>query len=958
MAGTVVIQGSQVATMEALVAAVDAAGRRAHRRLPIMIDGLNEAEDPRDWKVLLASLDEILKRYPYALVVGTARPGFADEALPDTIGRLEIPDFGEDAIQARRLYFGHYRINVSDAALPLVDLNHPLILRMFCEITNPKRQDEVGVEAIPWSLTALFERYLHDAAKRIAELSSRAYRYYEQDVRSALAELGTVLWEEKCRDLSLSVLRQRLGDANRPWNQSLAQALEQDGILLRVSRGTVEQPRVAVVYDALAGHLISDAMLAQHGSSGFEAWLRDPCILMALGGSRPEQHPLAADMLRAFVGLVPRKFYKQHFWAFVDEPLRTAALREAADLEGTYIDSETVDALVNLVRHDPVDSRRLFDRLKQTQSSPDHPLNSDFLERALRPLDVAARDIRWTEWLRQNNMHIVTQLRVWQETWRGRLQRGPADRLRAEWAKWVLTTTMGELRDQATESLYWYGCGAAEELFEMTVESLSINDPYVYERLLAASYGVVMANQFPSRDFAITLGRYLQGLANALLMPSATHPTNDQLARLYVQDTISFAEKFCPDQVPVSCNEIEEESTLPFMSATTVSPLEEGDVRREEVDQTLHMDFRNYTIGWLFDDRMNYDMDHLGHKAAVAHVLGTVWSLGWRKDLLGSVDVILDRPRSRGEPSERYGKKYGWIGFRTYAGVLRGQEDETARGAFADQLIDPSFPDELSQAPVHLPAWTKSTPIDDPSWLRAGKTDVPHDFLKPSVIDDYHGPWIAVSGYLADKRQELGREVFGFVTALLVNPDQEDELISTLRGWNHSSTFWIPNVPRTYLTFAGEIPWSPRFLIDEGEGPLYVHQFRINGDSSIEVEVLSHFYTWEGWGPLGYPQAPVPAESFSAAFSLRGIPQTLDQALPDGTRASRTLGAPQGFSGHLLYLREDLVRDYAKERKLIWFIRGERLLRNLPRQAPQWLKKIRRNQDYVWRHVIRHSDPR
>ena len=62
---------------------------------------------------------------------------------------------------------------------------------------------------------------------------------------------------------------------------------------------------------------------------------------------------------------------------------------------------------------------------------------------------------------------------------------------------------------------------------------------------------------------------------------------------------------------------------------------------------------------------------------------------------------------------------------------------------------------------------------------------------------------------------------------------------------------------------------------------------------------------------------------FSEAFGLRGIPQTFDQQLSDGTWASKTLRAPIGYSGDLLYLREDLVRKYAKGRKLIWFIRGE-----------------------------------
>ncbi|PYT04389.1 MAG: hypothetical protein DMF60_15510, partial [Acidobacteria bacterium] len=50
LAHRVVIQSAPVSSMEALVGALDAAGQRARRRLPIVIDGLNEAEDLRDWK--------------------------------------------------------------------------------------------------------------------------------------------------------------------------------------------------------------------------------------------------------------------------------------------------------------------------------------------------------------------------------------------------------------------------------------------------------------------------------------------------------------------------------------------------------------------------------------------------------------------------------------------------------------------------------------------------------------------------------------------------------------------------------------------------------------------------------------------------------------------------------------------------------------------------------------------
>jgi hypothetical protein len=125
--------GTPLASFESLIAAVDAAGQRAGRRLPIVIDGLNEAEDPRDWKPGLASLSVQLQLYPHVLVVCTVRSAFVDEAVPEDVRRVTIPGFEEDLVSAVRTYFTHYRIDPADADLPWRLLSHPLTLRMFCE---------------------------------------------------------------------------------------------------------------------------------------------------------------------------------------------------------------------------------------------------------------------------------------------------------------------------------------------------------------------------------------------------------------------------------------------------------------------------------------------------------------------------------------------------------------------------------------------------------------------------------------------------------------------------------------------------------------------------------------------------------------------------------------------------------------------------------------------------------
>jgi hypothetical protein len=158
--------------MEALLAAVDAAGQRARRRLPVVIDGLNESEDPRAWKPLLASLEASLASYPYVLLVCTLRPEFVGDALPNGTRRVEINGYGAYAVDAIREHFRYWKIDATDASLPGF-LRHPLTLRLFCEVTNPTRQRIVGVDAMPGSLTALFDRYLEQVSDQVAVLASK-----------------------------------------------------------------------------------------------------------------------------------------------------------------------------------------------------------------------------------------------------------------------------------------------------------------------------------------------------------------------------------------------------------------------------------------------------------------------------------------------------------------------------------------------------------------------------------------------------------------------------------------------------------------------------------------------------------------------------------------------------------------------------------------------------------------
>lgn len=927
LAHSVVIQGVQVATMEALIAAVDAAGQCAHRRLPIVIDGLNEAEDPRVWKAMLSALDQTLTRYPYVLVVCTLRTAFVDDALPPQIERLQITGFQHDTGPAVQRYFEYYRIDASDAELPLDFLRQPLALRLFCEVTNPKRERVAGIEAMPESLTALFDRYLEQVSQRIVDLAPRTWRYYGQDVRAAFDEIGWGLWQERARSLDFVSLREQLGDDGRPWDGSIVRALENEGVLLRVREYGSAIDHDMVWYDALAGHLVADAILTKHGRAGLVEWLKDPATTTALAGPPEDRHPLAEDVLSALVGLFPRRLHRQQLWPLLQEPLRTPALFSASKLEAASLDAQTVQELAILTTQRPVGGRDLLDRLRHTRGSPAHPLNSDFLDAILRPMSVAQRDLRWTEWIRRHADALIRDLELLERRWHVRGQRSERDRLLAQWVMWTLTSTVQKIRDQATRTLYWFGRGQPAALFSLTRSALSINDPYIPERVLAAAYGVVMAHQLRDGEFEKALTEYLLGLQSALTGPSATHPTDHWLTRLYVQGCVTFALTYYSGAVP---NGLQTDGNVLFSPGPVGDRIEPDDSRAAEVDHALKSHYEDDTLAEFVGFR-RYRAESDGESPVVPHLRGTLWAFGWREMELGEVDKSIpsgEYHRRHGQ-TRQYGYKYAWISLYTYPEMLDHYRRIWDGRRPPDVDIDPSFPERVSPAPIAIPAWARPRPADDRRWIRHGIVTIPDElFYRPATELDTGG-WIAAYGYLSSRTKVPNRGVFGFLTALLVEAAEADRLHDALGAKDYPGNRWLPRAPEDHYTFAGEIPWSPNFAReaedDKGMG-IYRDEIIPADGPPIQAEILAHHFGWEGYhSELNQAGgAYVPSRLFSRAFDLRGVPQSFGQWLPDGTSATTSLGAPPDFEGHMLYLREDLVKRYAAGRRLVWFIWGER----------------------------------
>jgi hypothetical protein len=962
LARKVTIGAKTVPNMDALLAAVEAAGQRAQHRLPICIDGLNEAEDPRIWKQLLCELQETLKKYPYVLVVCTLRPQFLRHTIPSGVKQLQFHDYAEQTEAAIREHFTYWKIDATDALLPGF-LRHPLTLRLYCEVTNSARLSIVRINPMLGSLTVLFDRFLDQIVERIVESCSREHRFDTGEVETAISLIAARLWETGTSSLRLKDLRTMLDRPHCNWDKSIVHALENEGILLRISAD--EDSAFILLYDLLAGHIIAKTLLARHPASSFAPWIRQETTTARFTCDYATRHPLADDILRSLVEQVPRELMGTQLWQLVDESLRELALRLAAGLEPTLLDQATVDEVLVFARNGDTE---ILNLLKNLRGAADHPLNAIGLDRLQRTMTVAERDLGWTEWLRRNHTDttgnangIIDDLERLEQTWRTG-QQANGDRLRAFWVMWTLTSTVRELRDQATRTLYWFGRVDPEALFDLALRSLSVNDAYVSERMLAAAYGVVTSHQNSEAHFGNCLTLFLDKLAAALIGSSASVPTLHYLVRLYVRGIAFFAKAFYPAALPQMLRE-----TWSFSAPRHAPSFSEADPQGIEASLTLSMDFMNYTLGRLFVDRSNYDMNHVELQKALDYVRGVLWEHGWRAETFLVLDRSIAEDVYRYSPTnrprtERYGKKYSWIGFFNYASILEDQQRFLQRNqTFSQFVVDPTFPDvpPVDGTPTCREMWLSPGIECHMKWTLEHKTEVPHTIIFRNHICGHEGPWIAVHGFLRTTDKILGREVWAFLSALVTRKTTSEKLVEALNNGAHPTV--CRDVPSDYYTFSGEIPWHPEF----GD-PVFAHspenssyeEIIYAGDGEITVEILAHRYVWESSHSVtnGVSRMLVPSRKFSREFGLFSIPQKFGQCLPDGTLATITLSGVDGLEGDILYVREQLLRHYIGGRTIVWHAFGGRELRPFPSSSEQSFMESLREHKNEWRQVLTEED--
>ncbi|WP_448005998.1 hypothetical protein [Agromyces bauzanensis] len=962
------------------------AARAAGRRALIMIDAINEG-DRQAWRRRLPALVRAIADRPDVALLVTCRTPFEQQLMSERQRKrfrlLYHPGFEEQEFDAQLEFFDFYQLPALHVPLLSAEFARPLFLKLLCEglvrlSRRTQKQHLEGIASGQKGMTFVLENFVASIGVEIAtrhQLPKNACWYLLKG-RPQLGHQG---------------LAGRLADLRREWllpADVVAEVALQLGItgdaadaFVRdmVSSGLlVEQPRyldgayqdaLALPYQRFSDHLVARHLLVTHLDTGTVTRLRrsfyanrrlgavfqvdrwatafaEPGIASALMVEFPERvkrtvGPLGATEL---IFYLPKQ--RRLLSPIVDAFVEGLYWRDAA-----AFGADTVQVIRRLFAHEnSTITTRVLEVLLGVAARHQHPWNAEWLWERLSSMPMAPRDLRWSEFLRlSEDIGNAHRLLAWTERAAARSANAQVTKNLLVLLALMTTTTDRVLRDRATRAMVHLGERHPAELFGLVRNALAFNDPYVPERVLAASYGVAMrcwglSTRPPEFDAAlVSLAR---ALLDTVLAPNASHGTWHSLTRSYAEGIIQVLRQARPQLVTKADREILDRAPLPTESPFR-DPAVISDSDLADGEHTIHMDFGNYTMGRLIDDRSNYDMDHPEYVDIRKQIADRIGRLGYRMSEFEDVDrIIANYSGRRGDSvrTDRYGKKYAWIayfemyGLRSRSGLIKDYPRLEPRSTDID--IDPSFPAEPPEWHPPNPDVFASSPTGHREWLADGETPDYSAIISLDTVDGHPGDWVLLHAFVNHGASD-GRETQAWVTTTFVPIRSLGTVRAELatrppRGRRET----LPEPGTDFYTFLGEVPWSERFGSDirrRGGKPRLLSErafdYYANGEwqPGLPVEATTRIWGWESYhsplNQLGSVLFPSPA--LAQFHRLRGVSGSTDLIDPTGRVATIFRRDPgPGYGSSYLYFRKDLIEAYttARSLQLITVIGGERTL--------------------------------
>jgi len=1013
-------------TQEAFFDQLQQAADRLCERAIVIVDGVNEGRR-REWREAIGTLRNLVARRPEVALIVTCRTPFDDVAIDaedrNRFHEVQHRGFDDQEFDAQAAFFQYYELPLPEVPLLDREFSRPLTLKLICQslktLTGRKLAEGfAGIASGQKGMTFVLESFVNRVGKPIEKeyglIGKRCWWLLKgsnaiaDKKRAGFAPCMAAALRGYVRPAEADrIIAANYPALTRARRQDLLEALRTNGLVEEdaVWYRSGEQIKSRIVY-RLPYQRFSDHLIARHllesyldvssakaiersFSSGsplgrifkssrfFGGGYAEPSWAQALITEFPERAGSRLPSKRRELFFVLPKS-AQSLSAYFEPFIEGLFWRDpAAFTEGTR-------RMINQYLNPNVNAwENVIDALAAVSTKPKHPYHARRLFDYIARFPMPYRDATWSEYLRRTYASPTIHRLL---TWAQKLNvAGMTERAAGELVvllSLVLTTVVRSDRDLATKALVLIGERYPEILFKHVATTLSFNDPYVSERVLAAAYGVSLSLvDSVAATFRPLLGALAGDLYRKMFAPRARYATHHALKRDYALGIIELALRANCVTLPKAAGR---NLAAPYPQIPSVFPGSETaqPAVTEAIGHAIQMDFGNYTIGSLIPNRANYDHKNPDYVRVRAQIEQRIYDLGYRKAQFEDIDREIGSTSFR-TPDEhkvdRYGKKYSWIAFFEMRGEREAKKllpDWRLRKRTPHCDVDPSFP-------KRPPAW--NAPIPDlfgdltsstDAWVAGGFTPNWDSLLEVSEINGQPGPWVLLEGFVRGENKAHDRELFAFLRGVFLAHKDVRRLRAKFLAIDYPGNHEIPDGAAEHYLYAGEAGrrncYARDLLMSNGtyrrqlgeafdkyvaiksvkraQGPmievrLFARDGKKEGDSlvkllgpiqrtripGVRVELPTINFGWESYHSTQnkFSGFYLPAPSLIQRLGLASRNREVDFYDTSGISGVVYREAGDGWKGSrhsFLYIRSDLLRRYLvrTRQKLVWCNWGER----------------------------------
>ncbi len=517
--------------------ALDAAAQAAGTRALVCIDALNERHGIDIWPDRLAAFLKTAESFPRIGVILSCRLTYIQYVIPKDLDenlliRIRHQGFAADGGQAAKIYLDKRGFVRSGAPNLVPEFDNPLFLKTCCDYLEREGKSEFprGLRGV----TSIFNFYSAAVTKALNKrMGLDPHFEIIPKTISSFAQMLASSGEGYIEKSKVIDLFESTRPSDGKLEKSLLSQLESEGFLTVEPIWQEDGPVVELVrftFERFSDHAIAQQLLNEHlnkdnAAASFEV---GKPLHSFVFGSKCYAHSgvieAIAIQLSERVNFEILDVCDKSNWA-----VKQAFIASLLWRESMHFTNRTFElARQNLSRIEFVNL------LIAISPDPLNKFNAAYLHAILKPKTMPDRDESWSahvaelgysgniealiSWSLNNGFEEIEDDRAY---------------LIGVILTWLLTTTNRAVRDKATKGLACILARRFQIAARLLHDFISVNDPYVLERLLAACYGAALQGN------ATDLGKLAATVFK--LVFSGGNPPVDALLRDHARGIIEYA---------------------------------------------------------------------------------------------------------------------------------------------------------------------------------------------------------------------------------------------------------------------------------------------------------------------------------------------------------------------------------------------------------------------------------